>query len=290
MVSFIIPYCTYSSKDPINLSLWKDTDDDKIYKATLAAINNINKVHEFQKEIIIVDNSNTFPQVVLPNVKVVKGWQYLPVEEIKKQKNFDKYDIDNFNNQTMWASMAYNIGIENAKYDYIVLQHNDIYYHKSGIKDLINELEEDDYEYISIDGKKINLTTYIAHKEILDKFISNYKIKPFDGGYLETKDLDFADCYFFLTRKSFFEDYFVDWFWGDTNHGATLKCLENGLKYKHLGPKHDNPSYKKREKLNTYSLNYSSFITHLKGGFSEHKMSDPLYEDYYNKFMLMFDD
>ena len=79
MVSFIIPYCTYNSKDPINLSLWKDTDDDKIYKTTLAAINNINKVHEFQKEIIIVDNSNTFPQVDLPNVSVVKGWQYLPV-------------------------------------------------------------------------------------------------------------------------------------------------------------------------------------------------------------------
>jgi len=85
MVSFIIPFCTYSTKDPINLSLWKDTDDRKIVDATIAAVNNINTVHNFDKEIIIVDNSNTFPDLKLVNVKVVKGWQYLPIEEIKKQ-------------------------------------------------------------------------------------------------------------------------------------------------------------------------------------------------------------
>lgn len=290
MVSFIIPFCTYSTKDPINLSLWKDTDDRKIVDATIAAVNNINTVHNFDKEIIIVDNSNTFPDLKLVNVKVVKGWQYLPIEEIKKQSNFEKYSIDNFSTLTMWVSMAYNIGIEHAKYDYIVLQHNDIFYHQSGILDLIESMDKSNYKYISIDGKKINLAAYTAHKKLLDKYLTDFKFKPFDGGYVETKDLDFADCYFFLTKRSFFEDYFVDWKYGDTNHGATIKCLEKGWKYKHLGPKHDNPSFKEKERLHTYTLKSKPFITHLKGGFSEHKMSDESYSEFYKDYMLLFND
>ena len=288
MVSFIIPYCTYSTKNPINLAPWKDTDDEKILLATKAAIENINRTHYFTKEIIVVDNSNTFPDTDLPNVKVVKGWQYLPVKEIKKQKGFEKYDIDNFNTLTMWVSMAYNIGIQHAKYDYLVLQHNDIFYHQSGILQLIEDMKEYDWKYVSADGKKLSISGYLSNKELFDRYIKNFDYQPYDGGYVRTKDIVLADCYFFLTHKSFFDDYFVDWAYGDTNHGATVKCLEEGHAFCHLGPYHDNPSFKEKEDLHPYYLkdDPNPFITHLKGGFSEHKMTEEgkFYSEYMNLF------
>lgn len=291
MISFIIPYCTYNEKDPINLSPWIDTDNSRIEMTTIAAIRNINKVHKFKKEIILVDNSNTFPKVSIPNLKVVKGWQYLPISKIKKQKNFKKYKIDNFNTLSMWVSMAYNVGLQHAKGDYIVLQHNDIFYHNSFIFELIHDTIVYDQKYISADAKKLHISTYIQNKELFDKYLKEVKFRPFDGGYVKTRDLYFADCYFFLAKKDFFDDYYVDWKYGDSNHGATLRCLENGWKYEHLEPFHDNPNFSRyrSHKLHTYKYKSQDFITHLKGGFSEHKMTKKEYGPYYYEFMKLFE-
>ena len=39
-----------------------------------------------------------------------------------------------------------------------------------------------------------------------------------------------------MSKKEFFDDYYVDWGYGDTNHGATIKCLTNGSNFYHMGP------------------------------------------------------
>lgn len=289
MVSFIIPYCTVDKSKHLNLSKWRDTDDDKIQAATISVIENIKKQHSFKLEIIVVDNSNTFPNLYLKDVKVIRGWQSYKIPELKAVKGIEKYGLDNYKNQTMWASMAYNIGLLHAKYEYVVLQHNDIFYHDSYIPQMIEELNQDNLEYICVDGKKVSLATYLTNREVFDKYITKPKFRPFAGGYVKTRDIYLADCYFFLARKSFFDDYIVDWKYGDTNHGATIKCLEQNLKFKHLGPFHDNPNFKKKDVLQTYLYNGNKFVTHLKGGFSELKMTDAVYNHVYEEFIELFD-
>ena len=55
-----------------------------------------------------------------------------------------------------------------------------------------------------------------------------------------------------------------------------MKCLQKGLKYLHLGPFYDNPNFDSMEPehYNTYYYDSIEFISHLKGGFSESKLSD----------------
>ena len=73
--------------------------------------------------------------------------------------------------------------------------------------------------------------------------------------------------------------------YGDTNHGATIKCLHEGINYLHLGPYHDNPNFDTpKNELHTYYYNDTPFLTHLKGGFSEHKMSSQDFEDELNSY------
>ena len=54
------------------------------------------------------------------------------------------------------------------------------------------------------------------------------------------------------------------------------KCLVNDLKYLHLGPYFDNPNFDamKQKYYNTYYYDSVEFLSHLKGGFSESKLSD----------------
>ena len=88
-----------------------------------------------------------------------------------------------------------------------------------------------------------------------------------------------------MSRRDFFDTYNVDWYYGDTNHGATFYCLYNKLKFKHLGPYWDNPNFKTPEnRLHTYLYNDKPFLTHLKGGFSEHKMSSKFYKEEFNEY------
>ena len=116
----------------------------------------------------------------------------------------------------------------------------------------------------------------MINQELFDKYIDEKKFTPEFGGMLKTKKIGLADAYFFLCRKEFFDNYDVDWKYGDSNHGATLYCLENNLNYVHLGPYYDNPSYdtETSSDLNTYFYDGKPFVTHFKGGFSENKLSD----------------
>ncbi len=279
MVSIIVPFAVKHNND-VNLHNWPNQDLGYSIYNTIQCIKNINNVLDIEKEIILVDNTNNFPNIKIPNLKIVKGWQYLTESEIKSKKNFDKYKINNFKNLSMWVSMAYNIGIENAKGDYIILQHNDIHYHTNLIPNLIHNLEFHSYGYISADYKKLSISGYLGNKETIDNIIDDIQVGYEDGGFIKTKYLGFADCYFFLCKKEFFDDYHVDWEYGDSNHGATIKCLNKDIPFLHIGPYYDNPNFPTKNTMRTYEFNNKNFITHLKGGFSENKLA---YRRYDNK-------
>lgn len=295
MINFIIAFATYDSTRHINHADWVDTNDDRIILSTIQAIRNINKVHSnVDKKIILVDNTNTFPDIELPNLEIIKGWQYLPEDEVMELAKMNGIVIDNIKTQSMWASLAYNVGIAHAKKDsrcsYIVLQHNDITYHTGiSLYDIIEDMEQVDSKYVSLDYKKVTLSAYATHKKIFDDLNSTTGISPLDGGYLKTKTLGLADCYFFLASNEFFDDYSVDWEYGDSNHGATIRCLQNGWNTMHIGPFYDNPNFETENGARTYEYQLVPFITHLKGGFSEHKMSNSLYEEELTKYLNTLD-
>ena len=295
MISFIVPFMTVEKDKFLNLNDgFEFSDSSSVIYSTIKTIKNINTL-KCEKEIIVVDNSHTFPDVELPNVRVIKGWQALPLEELKKIPQFMNHrdiqlSLDNFGNDTMWASMAYHLGIQESKGDYLVLQHNDTFYHRDCIDEMIEQMETEDLQYISVDNKKIWISTYLLSRNFLDKYIKEYSqqtvsLRPANGGYVNTKKLGFADAYFFLCKRNFFDNYNVDWYYGDTNHGATIYCLYNDLKYLHLGPYYDNPNWETPDTLHTYDYKNEPFLTHLKGGFSENKMSSENFEEEFNEYL-----
>jgi len=298
MISFIVPFSTIEKDKFLNLNekedLWEENDASSIVYSTIKTIKNINSL-KCEKEIILVDNSHTWPDVELPNVTVVEGWQALPLEELEKIPEFMNHrdiqlSLDNLGCLTMWVSMAFHLGIQKSKGDYIVLQHNDTFYHQDCIDEMIKQMEEEKLEYISVDNKKVWISTYLLNKDFLDKYIKEYpeqpiSVRPENGGYVNTKKIGFADAYFFLCKRNFFDNYNVDWYYGDTNHGATIYCLFNGLNYLHLGPYYDNPNWETKDTLHTYDYKDKPFLTHLKGGFSENKMSSEDFEIEFNKYL-----
>ena len=298
MISFIIPFSTIEKDKFLNLNekedLWEENDSANIIFSTIKTIKNINSL-KCEKEILLIDNSHTFPDVELPNVRVIKGWQALPLEELKKIPQFMNHrdiqlSLDNFGNDTMWASRAYHLGIQESKGDYLVLQHNDTFYHRDCIDEMIEQMETEDLQYISVDNKKIWISTYLLSRNFLDKYIKDYSqqtvsLRPENGGYVKTKKIGFADAYFFLCKRKFFDNYNIDWYYGDTNHGATVYCLYNDLKYLHLGPYYDNPNWETEDTLHTYHYKDKPFLTHLKGGFSENKMSSVDFETEFNEYL-----
>ena len=88
-----------------------------------------------------------------------------------------------------------------------------------------------------------------------------------------------------MCKRKFFDNYNIDWYYGDTNHGATIYCLYNNLKYLHLGPYYDNPNWETEDTLHTYFYKDKPFLTHLKGGFSENKMSSKGFEEEFNDYL-----
>ena len=298
MISFIIPFSTIEKDKFLNLNekedLWEENDSANIVYCTIKTIKNINSL-KCEKEILLVDNSHTWPEIKLPNVRVIKGWQALPVEELEKIPEYMNHrdiqnSLDNLGCLTMWVSMAFHLGTQEAKGEYVVLQHNDTFYHRDCIDVMIQQMEEEDLEYISVDNKKIWLSTYLLNKDFLDEYIKEYTVQPVvirpeSGGYVKTKKLGFADAYFFLSKRKFFDIYDIDWRYGDTNHGATIYCLENDLKYLHLGPYYDNPNWETGDTLHTYYYKDEPFLTHLKGGFSENKMSSEDFEEEFNEYL-----
>ena len=294
MISFIVPFSTIEDEKFLNLNekdtIWSENDSANIVFSTLKTLKNIESL-DCEKEIILVDNSHTWPEVDLPYVKVVKGWQALPLEELKKVDDYMNHkdveeSLSNIGCLTMWVSMAFHCGVKHAKGDYIVLQHNDTFYHDDFINQLVVNLERDELGYISVDNKKVWISTYLFRKRLLDNYIKNPTFLPEDGGYVNT-EFGFADAYFFLTRKDFFDNYDIDWNYGDTNHGATIKCLSEGRKFLHLGPYYDNPNFMEynEDTLHTYFYKDKPFLSHLKGGFSENKMTSKDYESELNRYL-----
>ena len=295
MISFIVPFMTIVKDKFLNINEgFEYSDSENMIYATTKTIKNINSL-KCEKEILLVDNSHTWPEVDLPNVRVIKGWQALPLEELEKIPEYMNHkdiqlSLDNFGNDTMWASMAFHLGTREAKGEYVVLQHNDTFYHKDCIDEMIKQMEEEELGYITVDNKKIWISTYLLNKEFLDKYIKEYSqqpvvIRPENGGYVKTKKVGFADAYFFLCKRKFFDNYNIDWYYGDTNHGATIYCLYNELEYLHLGPYYDNPNWETEDTLHTYFYKDEPFLTHLKGGFSENKMSSKDFEEEFNKYL-----
>ena len=267
MISFIIPFSTYSP----NLANWPQTDNGLITLSTILAIQNINKTIHEKKEIILVDSTDSFPSLEMDNLKIVKGFQNYSKEKIYELGLDVKYGIDDFTTHSGWAAIAYNIGIDHSNGQYIVLQHNDVFYHMNPIKEFKKLLRK--YEYISVDSKKLSLTGYFANKESFQSIDSNFELSYEDGGYVKTTDFGLADAYFFMARKTFFNDYSVDYAFGDTNHGATIKCIKEEKDFLHLEPYYDNPNFETNKSDRTYYFENRKFLTHLKGGFSEHKFS-----------------
>jgi hypothetical protein len=298
MISFIIPFSTIEKDKFLNLNekkdLWEENDSANIIYSTIKTIKNINSL-KCEKEILLVDNSHTWPEIELPNVRVIKGWQALPLEELEKIPEYMNHkdiqnSLDNLGCLTMWVSMAFHLGVQEAKGEYVVLQHNDTFYHQDRIDEMIEQLKEEELEYISVDNKKIWISTYLLNKDFLDRYIKEYSqqpisIRPESGGYVKTKKIGFADAYFFLCKRKFFDNYNIDWYYGDTNHGATIYCLYNDLRYLHLGPYYDNPNWETEDTLHTYYYKDEPFLTHLKGGFSENKMSAKDFEEEFNSYL-----
>ena len=144
MISFIVPFSTIKKGHFLNLNekngMWDENDESNVIYSTMKTLKNINSL-KCEKEILLIDNSHTWPDIELPNVRVVKGWQALPKKELKNIPDYMNHkDIkDSLNNigcLTMWVSMAFHLGTQEAKGDYIVLQHNDTFYHN----DIMNEL------------------------------------------------------------------------------------------------------------------------------------------------------
>ena len=48
---------------------------------------------------------------------------------------------------------------------------NDTFYHQDCIDDMINQMNEEDLEYISVDNKKIWISTYLENQVLLDNFL-----------------------------------------------------------------------------------------------------------------------
>ena len=268
MISFIIPFAANDGK----LDYWGTTDVATIVQNTVSSIKNINKIFSEDKEIILVDNTHNFPAIDLPYLKVVKGLQGCDTNDTDLSAAAIKYNFTNFNNQTIWASMAFNIGLEHAKGDYVVLQHNDIVYHNNVFSKL-QELLDTRCEYITVDNKKVSLSAYVSQKDVFNNLLGDVEFSISDGGYVKTTKIGLADAYFFFAKKEFFDDYKVDWLYGDTNHGATIKCLQENKKFLHIGPFYDNPNFTTAGEDRTYIFRGTKFLTHLKGGFSEGKMS-----------------
>ena len=64
MVSFILPFASTTD----NIYKWKEPDSDIIILTTILTIQNINKTFsKHSYEIILVDNTNSFPDIKMPN-------------------------------------------------------------------------------------------------------------------------------------------------------------------------------------------------------------------------------
>ena len=165
-ISFILNYCTVEKDKHLLLDIkdtWlEQTNSDAIYDSTIKVINNINEHCKVPHEIILVDNSDTWKEIEIDNLRVVKGLQTLDKERLRHHPFLREHqDYTTVNNQwveldnlTMHVSLGMYFGVSFAKGDYIVCQHNDFYYHGDFFKEFMKLIDEE-YSYISVDNKKV---------------------------------------------------------------------------------------------------------------------------------------
>ena len=160
--------------------------NEKVNKALLKqTLNLIEQILELNPhEILIMDNEGDFPKHQNPLVKVIPSYQSVGYLDGKRPEWLDKINLEDYTEDNEFhaaksTAMAYNHGLTLASGDYLILQHNDTKYlfdnysSRKIIKDLINELEIKDFEYITIDKKPTKKNQYKKYRY-------------------------FADCYFFL--------------------------------------------------------------------------------------------
>ena len=95
MISFIIPFCSIDKKYNINIpDSWHNNNWYSMVTMTIKVIRNIEK-YNGDYEIILVDNSNNWPQIGIPNLRVVKGYQHLTKMELLNEPHFTSHqDFD----------------------------------------------------------------------------------------------------------------------------------------------------------------------------------------------------
>jgi hypothetical protein len=272
--SFIIVYAStkhFIQFDPIS---WKSRDyelEEKITYHTNKLLTQIQSI-PIEKEILLMDQTNDFKRDgSMEDLQIIPSYQYY-----LETNNIDNFKIDLFigdeyldrtnikkGDHTTGASMAYNHGLSLSSGDYIIFQHNDTYYDfdesnkETLFYEFVQYMEDNDYQYLTIDKKPIKNRDY---REWNDK-IEYY-----------------ADCYWFMCKPSFYYDnkIWVDWGRGDTNHLATIFCVNNNLKFKHFPGFYE---YNKEEckywwwklqegnrQVHTHIFKEKIFIYHYKGG------------------------
>jgi len=246
-VSFVI---VWSSSGKVEGYVQDSKLDKALTDQTWKVVNQILSF-KFDKELILIDNSDDFPigDFTNPDLKLVKGVQALYREDPTIHLDwFDKVKdigpgLNLHDNHCSWASLGFQQGYELCSGDYVILQHNDTEYlfnyypQDTIITHLIDRLEKKDLQYITIDKKPTK---------------PNYQ---FNCDY-------YADCYWFLCRRNFYDDnnIFIDWTRGDTNHLATIYCVNNNLKFEHLPGYYENKEYKTQKGTAANTNWYDSFV------------------------------
>ena len=207
-VSYILVWADTNSLNRIDPNHYEKNKkvDDELLKHTLELIQQILEMNPL--EILVMDNEGNFPKQDNPLIKVIPSYQTYDFTKERpdwlNKINIEDYYEDKYMNHAKCLAMAYNHGIIESKGEFLILQHNDTKYLPNfKVKEMLDELVSNDYEYITIDKKPAK------HKEY-----EKYEY--------------FADCYWFLCRKDFYSKHniWVDWIRGDNNHLATITCKD----------------------------------------------------------------
>ena len=273
--SFILIYSSTRHFVQFDPRSWKERDFDLEEKITNHTNNLLTQIQSIpiEKEILLMDQTNDFVREgSMEDLKIIPTYQYYMEMDDMDNFNLDLHIGDRYPktggvrkaDHTLGASMAYNHGLSLSSGDYIIFQHNDTLYDfvssdkKTLFFDLVNYLEENDYQYLTIDKKRIKNTDYPEWNDKIEYY---------------------ADCYWFMCKPSFYYDnkIWVDWIRGDTNHLATVYCVNNNLKFKHFPGYFEIGGEERKYWNNKLGINASThilphlfqdkvFIYHYKGG------------------------
>lgn len=272
-VSFIITFSTLDT--PTEIYQNDNVANPLIQDMTLRLVEQIKSI-PIDKEIIIIDGTGDYQGANDKDIVYKLGPQYFLERGIDHNMEWLNEDyITDWRTGTPgshaeFCSLNYQYGVEIATGDYLIIQHNDTEYQfqyysaDTVITDAIKKLEEEEYEYITVDKKPIKDNWY-KHED-----------------YVEGIEY-FADVYWFLCRKDFYKKHniYVDWSRGDSNHLATIACHNAGLKYLHLRGYLEARHFREFDwiddmieqygtelwnKGNFHILNDKLFLIHVKGG------------------------